>query len=610
MPAPVAEPSSTGAASASGEPPARAAGPLDPAASEPEPEPEPESGSGSAAGAAETARPAPVRTEQPSPAPRIDAPADVEAVTGRPVAFTVRAVSPDRPAAQVPALVLGDAPPGATFRDAGDGAREFAWTPPATKAGGETLVTFEAWHDDAPDSRALASTLVRIAEPEPEPEPESESESESESEPERVAEPTGRFGETPPLRVLAARHGVRIGTASPDNVGRDPYTIADGETWRTIVAEEYDILTPENSMKMAKVQPERGRFEWTQADRIVEFAEANSMEVHGHALLWTSSTPAWAGALGGAEHRDEIRTVMREHIAAVVSRYRGRVAVWDVVNEALEEDGTLRHGAWHNGVGPDYIGEAFRLAREHDPDAALIYNDYGIELPGPKSDALLELLRAELTAGTPIDGVGFQMHLYSKHEGRSDEIAANLARFAELGLSIWITEFDVVPTWQLGAVAAAERQADLYADALRTCASSSRPARRSRRGACRIATRGAATPAPCRSTRSSSRSPRSARCSARCATPRRFRAADAPLHGEGYRAEPIRVGRGHPTRTGASIAAGDVRDGRASRGASRAARRRARRRSRPATARRAAARRGAGTATAPCAASGCSSRRA
>ena len=431
-----------------------------------EPEPVRESGSPGPVEAAEpvaTAQSAPDSPEAP-PAPRIEAPADVDAVAGLPVGFTVRVASPGRPAGRVPALVLGDAPPEATFEDAGDGAREFRWTPPAG-ASGETLVTFEAWHDDAPDSRALASTLVRVAEPDPELDPEPE----PEPEPEPVAESSSRFGETAPLRALAARHGVRIGTAALDNVDRDLFTVPDGETWRAIVAGEYDILTPENSMKMMKIQPERGRFEWTQADRIVEFAEANSMDVHGHALLWTSSTPAWAGALGGAEHRDEIRAVMREHIAAVVSRYRGRVAVWDVVNEALEEDGTLRHGAWHNGVGPDYIGEAFRIAREHDPDVALIYNDYGIELPGPKADALLEFLRTELAAGTPIDGVGFQMHLYSKHEGRSDEIAANLARFAELGLSIWITEFDVVPTWQLGAVAAAERQADLYADALRTC---------------------------------------------------------------------------------------------------------------------------------------------
>ena len=277
------------------------------------------------------------------------------------------------------------------------------------------------------------------------------------SEPARLS----RFGEAPPLRGLAAVHGLRIGFAAP----HDMFELEDSALYTSIATEEYDILTPEDSMKMTYLRHVPGRYEWERSDRLVAFAEAHDMAVHGHPLIWSGQVTQWIKDLGAAE----LAALMREHIATVVSRYRGRVDVWDVVNEALVRDGSLRDSLWYLSMGESYIAEAFHIAREHDPDVTLIYNDYDVGWLNPKSDALLERLAGELDRGTPIDGVGFQLHLETDDHPGVDSLRENFRRFAELGLDIYITEMDIAVDWRADPGTEALKQAELYGDVLRIC---------------------------------------------------------------------------------------------------------------------------------------------
>jgi len=152
------------------------------------------------------------------------------------------------------------------------------------------------------------------------------------------------------------------------------------------------------------------------------------MVLHGHPLIWYTQLPGWVMSMD----LQEAETIMYEHIDALVSRYRDKVALWDVVNEALEEDGTYRNSVWFQAMGRDYISKAFVRARERDSDSILVYNDYDVAWTGPKSDGMYRLLQSELDRGTPIDAVGFQMHLWTDFDDFGD-VRDNLQRFANLG---------------------------------------------------------------------------------------------------------------------------------------------------------------------------------
>jgi endo-1,4-beta-xylanase len=241
-------------------------------------------------------------------------------------------------------------------------------------------------------------------------------------------------GET--LRRLADARDFKIGAAvSPHALRRDPRY---GET----LAREFNILVTENALKFSPLRPERERFYFDDADAIVAFAEENGMEVRGHTLVWHHALPAWLEK-GGFEG-DELREILEEHIHTVVSRYRGRVRYWDVVNEAIA-DGTagLRESLWSKGVGPDYVELAFRRAHAADPDARLFYNDYGGEGLGPKSDAIYEFVSGMLEKGVPVHGIGLQMHVDLRAAGWLDGLARNMERLGALGLEVHITELDV-----------------------------------------------------------------------------------------------------------------------------------------------------------------------
>jgi endo-1,4-beta-xylanase len=270
--------------------------------------------------------------------------------------------------------------------------------------------------------------------------------------------------DTTPLRVYAARRNLLIGAAI-DRGFR--LTGSDGSTFRSIMSKQFGILTPENDMKFDHLHPARDTYRFASADSLVAFAESNGMRVRGHNLVWHSQLPSWLTT--GTWPAAEAQQVLTDHIATVVSHYRGHVLEWDVVNEALADDGSLRPGFWTDHIGRTYIEAAFQAARAADPNAGLFYNDYNIEGLGAKSDSAYVMVKDLLARGVPITGVGFESHFVLG--GVPGTLAANIARFAALGLQVHITELDVriqAPT----TPAALQTQAQNYREVVSACMSS------------------------------------------------------------------------------------------------------------------------------------------
>ncbi|OLT26405.1 1,4-beta-xylanase [Nocardiopsis sp. CNR-923] len=241
----------------------------------------------------------------------------------------------------------------------------------------------------------------------------------------------GRESEVP---VLAAEHGVDMGVA----VAVEPL-LWDGD-YRHVVTSTYTSVTAENTMKWDSVQPERGEFDWSGPDAVVDFAERNGLDVRGHTLLWHNQQPDWLS--GGSFGPEELRRVMHEHVARLVGRYEGRIGAWDVINEPFADEGTeLRDNLWYGVLGPDYIAEALWAAHEADPGARLYINEFGIEDGGPKADALYALARDLVERGAPLHGIGFQSHFV--HGQVPEDLAGTMRRFTELGLEVAVTELDV-----------------------------------------------------------------------------------------------------------------------------------------------------------------------
>ena len=233
------------------------------------------------------------------------------------------------------------------------------------------------------------------------------------------------------LQSHAAARGKFVGTAVDTNELNDaPYLSA--------VDAEFGQLTPANAMKWDALQPSQGQFSFSRADQIMNLAQQNGQSVRGHTLVWHSQTPGWVQNLDATA----MRTAMRTHITTVMDRYEGEIYAWDVVNEPLNEDGTLRNSFWLQRLGESYIADAFRAARAADPTAKLYINDYNTDGIGAKSDGMYRLVSGLLDAGVPIDGVGFQGHLAVQY-GFPSQMQQNLQRFADLGLDVAITELDV-----------------------------------------------------------------------------------------------------------------------------------------------------------------------
>jgi endo-1,4-beta-xylanase len=194
------------------------------------------------------------------------------------------------------------------------------------------------------------------------------------------------------------------------------------------------------------------------------------MAVRGHVLVWDLQMPAWA--TNGQFTRQAWIQILCTHIKSVVGHYRGQIYAWDVVNEAVNQDGTLRNTFWMSKLGPEYIAMAFQWAREADPSAKLFYNDNGGEGLNAKSQGIYALLQGLQQTGVPVDGVGMQMHTRLDGAPPASELSANMQRLAKLGLEIHITEMDVRLQYSTGDNETKQaEQADLYREVLSVCLS-------------------------------------------------------------------------------------------------------------------------------------------
>lgn len=262
------------------------------------------------------------------------------------------------------------------------------------------------------------------------------------------------------LRSLASRVGLRIGTA----VNTD--ALASDSGYRSITAAQFSTVTPENVMKWDTIEPTQGNYNWAPADQLVSFAQQNGQLVRGHTLVWHNQLPAWLTAAAPSMTPDQLRALLKKHITDEVTHFKGKIWQWDVVNEAFNDDGTLRDSIWLQKLGPGYIADAFRWAHAADPKALLFYNDYNIEFTGPKSNAVYSLVQQLKGQGVPIDGVGFQTHLDTQY-GLPD-LQNNLQRFSALGLKVAETEVDVRTTLPVTAL---EQNAQVagYTSTLQAC---------------------------------------------------------------------------------------------------------------------------------------------
>ncbi|AFK04483.1 glycoside hydrolase family 10 [Emticicia oligotrophica DSM 17448] len=205
-----------------------------------------------------------------------------------------------------------------------------------------------------------------------------------------------------------------------------------------LILREFNAITPENIMKAEVIHPEPNNYSFTLADKFVEYGQKNNLFIAGHTLVWHSQLPKFVHKIQSA---DSVRLFMTNHINTVAGRYKGKINSWDVVNEALNEDGTLRKSIFLEKLGEGYIKEAFDLAAKADPNAELYYNDYNIEQPAKRKGAI-ELIKKLQASGTKINGVGIQGHWSLKGAPLKD-IEESIIEFSKLGLKVAFTELDI-----------------------------------------------------------------------------------------------------------------------------------------------------------------------
>jgi endo-1,4-beta-xylanase len=253
-----------------------------------------------------------------------------------------------------------------------------------------------------------------------------------------------------------------------------------------LVAGEFSAITPANSMKMNLIQPTKGIFDYVDTDALVAYAAANGLEFRGHPLVWHTQTPDWLNNPETPFTQQEMIDIMNAHIDGLAGHYAGKFPYWDVVNEAIENVKvgtdpdvwmwTFRPTVWHKGIGDNFIDLAFQRAHMADPAAKLVYNDYNIEQKGnPKADKVFELVQGMKARGIPIDAIGFQSHYYVRPDGSTTEgipnmqaIRDNMARYAEIGVEVHITECD----FRIGKPtddAKAKLQSDFFTGLLQAC---------------------------------------------------------------------------------------------------------------------------------------------
>ena len=205
-----------------------------------------------------------------------------------------------------------------------------------------------------------------------------------------------------------------------------------------LIPAEFSAITPENIMKAEIIHPEWDRYNFDLADKIADYGKKYNIKVNGHTLIWHSQLPAYVRTLKDA---DSVRLFFTTHINTVASHFDGKIYSWDVVNEALEEDGSMRKSIFLNKLGEDFVTEAFRLAQKAAPNTELYYNDYNIEQPKKRAGAIA-LIKKIQSAGVRIDGVGIQGHWHTGSVPFKD-IEQSIIEFSALGIKVMFTELDL-----------------------------------------------------------------------------------------------------------------------------------------------------------------------
>lgn len=225
--------------------------------------------------------------------------------------------------------------------------------------------------------------------------------------------------------------------------------LASDLSYRNAVIANCQMVVPESELKWLELRPTRDEYRFEKADAIVDFARQNAIEVRGHTLAWYGALPSWTS---GIATRAEAERELTDHIETVVSRYRGAIPSWDVINEPLaewpENGSSLRPSIWAKRIGPDYLRLALETTAAVDSDAQLVLNEYDIEYAGPRfaarRRALIELLRTLRERNVPLHAVGLQAHLFASRTIDRDGLQALLAEIKALKLDVWITELDVI----------------------------------------------------------------------------------------------------------------------------------------------------------------------
>jgi len=212
-----------------------------------------------------------------------------------------------------------------------------------------------------------------------------------------------------------------------------------------LVLQQFNSLTPENAMKMGPIHPKENEYNWKDADSIVAYAQHHHLKIRGHNLCWHNQTPRWLfiDSAGKTVSKEVLLQRLKEHITTVVSRYKGAIYAWDVVNEAISDkpDEYFRNSIWYQVCGEEFVAKAFEYAHAADPKALLFYNDYN-EINASKREKIYKLVKGLKDAGIPIHGIGLQGH-WAINEPSEGQLDSSIGRFAQLGLQLQVTELDI-----------------------------------------------------------------------------------------------------------------------------------------------------------------------
>lgn len=206
----------------------------------------------------------------------------------------------------------------------------------------------------------------------------------------------------------------------------------------SLIKKEFNAITAENIMKSMFTHPQKDKYDFVLSDKFVEYGEKNKMFIHGHTLIWHSQLAPWMEKITDST---EMKAFMKDHITTIVSKYKGRINSWDVVNEALNDDGTLRQSVFLKALGEKYLVDAFKLAEKADPKAELYYNDYNIEEPAKRAGAIALIKRIKAEGGK-VDGVGIQGH-WRLQSPSIEEIEKSILEYSALGIKVAFTELDI-----------------------------------------------------------------------------------------------------------------------------------------------------------------------